>query len=206
MNISPYINKTEGKIVRRLVRDKTHIALDRNISLDYDKINCFREDILINGKKPLDTYNSSLGIVYVLDFNPKGLEVTLSVDHEKRMTILKSLTSRFLIDHALRKHHDLEAYNFTTAKDISSLEIDGVKSEDEAEKLIISLEKIMKIYIESGLEIIDGNSSSGHNTYIPGIYKGAYKYPHLSNLSEIGDFKIPHYYIEGNKLTLYYNN
>lgn len=206
MKLSPYIHKTEAKIIRRLVRDNTHIALDRNISLDYAKLNCFEEMLLINGRRPLDTYNSSLGKVYILDFNPKGLEVTLSVDYNNRIKILKSLTSRFLIDHALRKHLGLEAHDFSTSNKWSTFVIYGISSPDAAEEIVIILEKLMKIYIESGLEISDGNQNDSPSSYIPGIYNGIYKYPHLTNLSEIGDFKIPHYYIEGDKLTFYYNN
>ena len=94
-----YITELDTKIVKRkYVGDLTHLALEDNIVLEYEKLNIEREDIFINGHKVNDIYNSSLGFVLVSQLKPHTSDVKIRVDFDKRLAILKSLSSRLLIE------------------------------------------------------------------------------------------------------------
>lgn len=207
MNLNPYISRVNTKIVKRkYVEDNTHLALSNDISLDYEALNSFSEDIFVNNTKVDSIYDSSYGNIFVSKLKPKNDQIQLSVDYDTRIMLLRSLTLRYLIFSIMRKYMNYKVYGFATDKLHSSFRIDKVYFEFQARDIINLLEKVIPLYIESGLNIITRNTENGLMTNIPGIYFGKNLYPHLSNLSEIGTFEISHYSFGKNGITIYYNN
>lgn len=207
MKMNPYITKINSQIVKKLFpKDKSHIALEDDIALDYEKINCFQEDFFVNGYPVENTYNSSLGRVYVSSFKPKGNFLDLSVDFNVRMEILKSLSTRYLIVAALDKYLNLKPINFKTEKGVSSFEIENIYFENEACEIKEILEKAIPVYISSALDMKNYYQDEEGKVLVNGIYKGDYICPHLANLSEIDSFSVDHYAFNSVGLAVYYNN
>lgn len=207
MNMNPYITKVETKILKKkLVNDKVHVALQDDLSLDYEGLNAFKEDLYINNHKVEDTYMSSYGRVFVSDYNPESEFITLSVNSQDRNKLLKSFTLRYLIFSSIKKYLNLKVYGFATDKNNSSFRIDKVFYEYQVREIINLLERIIPIYIESGLDIKRIVDENGETTLIKGIYEGKQLGHHLSNLSEIKDFEISHYTFGKNGITIYYHN
>lgn len=207
MNLNPYISRINTRIVKRkYVDDNTHLALANDITLDYEALNSFNEDIYVNNTLVDQRYSSSYGNIFVSKYRPENDQIHLSIDYDTRIMLLRSLTLRYLIFSILRKYMNLKVYGFATDRLNSSFRIDKVYFEYQAREIINFLERVIPIYVESGLEIVTKESENGPITKIPGIYFGKSLCPHLSNLSEIGKFEISHYSFGKNGITVYYNN
>lgn len=204
---NPYLCKVNTQILKKLnPHGKIHVAFKDNISIDYKKHNCFQEITLINGEAVENTYDSSLGKVYIINTNPKTNYVNLSVDYDTRIKILKSFTCRYLINASLTKYMGLHANNFITKEDSSSFFIRDLLEEEKIKETIIILQRVIDNYIKSGLAIDTSRLEDEVVIDIPGIYNGRQTCPHLSNLSEIVRFNIIHYEIKSSGVTIYYNN
>lgn len=207
MNINPYINKIETKVLKmKHINGKTHVATKDHIIFDYDKLNSFREEVYLNGKKVESIYQSSLGPIYVIDYTELSEDVTLSLDYETRKKLLSSMTYRYLIPSICKKYLDLKAYGFSTEKNLSAFRIDNIYYDHELNSILTNLESVLKEYQKSGLDIITSTTDDGKLTKIDGIYKGRYICPHLANLSELEDFQVSHFNFTKNGLTIYYHN
>ena len=206
MNNNPYITKINTEILKKLFpKDKSHLALKDNIGLDYKKYNCFEEDFYIADSKVEQTYDSSLGKVYISTYRPKSNYVDLSTDFDIRLYILKSFTLRYLISHALDKYLDFKCHNFTTEKELSSFDIDNIFFDNEASMIKEILEKSINSYLGFGLDIIDYIQNDEVYTKILGIYDGPYIGPHLRNISEVKSFKIVSYKYNKTGITIYFD-
>lgn len=204
MSLNPYQTQFETKIIKKLTpKGKTHLALEDNISFDYEKLNTFVEPIMINGQPIEGSYKSSLGKVYILSKPIDADFVTLSVDYDLRMTLLKSLTFRYLILAFFKKHYHLSAKNFRTEKNISSFELPASITEDELVSMVSYLELALDNYISSAIEIQTNLVDKIWQTDIPGVYHGQSLGPTLSNLSQLGPFDFA-YYKKDKRWTLYY--
>lgn len=207
MQINPYITKINTQILKKLTpHGKIHLALKDRIDIDYKKFRCFEEKYEINSCPVESTYDSSLGKVYIISKNPSLNMVDLSVDHETRLRILRSFTSRYLILVALKKHMNLSCSNFRTNQNSSSFYIEGLIDQEKIKETIINLQRVIEMYIESGLNVRSLKSEDGLTCIIDGLYRGPFICPHLSNLSEIIRFNIVHYELSEKGVTIYFNN
>lgn len=204
MNVNPYITKIKSSIVKRkYVNDSTHIVITKNIEIDRKKYNIEGEDITINGSAVNSNYESSIGRVYVIGTKPESDLVVMEADYEKRIQILKSLTSRYLIQSALKKYMNLSAINFSTSPKVSSFQINNIFFKNQAEDIKSILEKVINIYIGFALDVKDSDEGK---VLIDGIYDGEFIAPHLSNISEIFNFKIDSYSFANNGIIFNYSN
>lgn len=207
MNINPYINKIDTNIVKmKHINGKTHVATKDHIIFDYDKLNCFTEQVYLNDKKVESIYQSSLGPIYVIEYTELSEIVTLYVDYDKRKKLLNSMTYRYLIPGICKKYLGLKAYGFSTEEDLSAFRIDNIYYDHELTSILTNLESVLKEYLNSGLDIKTSSTENGKLTKIDGIYKGRYICPHLANLSELEAFQVSHYNFTKNGLTIYYHN
>lgn len=207
MLVNPYVTNINTQILKKLTpHGKFHVALKDKIELDYKKYRCFEEKFEINGDPVEKVYDSSLGKAYVISKNPYSNMVDLSVDYETRIKILKSFTCRYIITSALKKYFSLDANNFITNESSSSFFIMGLFDEEKIKEVIILLQRIISVYIESGLNVRTEKTEEGYICHIDGIYNGKFLYPHLSNLAEIGRFNVVHFELSQNGVTIHYNN
>lgn len=182
--MNPYINDINSNIIKRkYVNNKTHIVLKDDILLDYKKYNIEPETIFINKEIPSEIYDSSLGKAYVINTKPQRDLVSMYINFEVRLSILKSITSRFLIKSVLNKYFMLEPINFKSSKDISSFEINAVYFENEAKEIIKYLEHNINTYITYGLDIY--SSKENNKTWIEGLFETEYTLYTVGNLSEL---------------------
>lgn len=187
--MNPYINDINSNIIKRkYVNNKTHIVLKDDILLDYKKYNIEPETIFINKEIPSEIYDSSLGKAYVISTKPQRDLVSMYINFEVRLSILKSITSRFLIKSVLNKYFMLEPINFKSSKDISSFEINSVYFENEAKEIIKYLEHNINTYITYGLDIY--SSKENNKTWIEGLFETEYTLYTVGNLSELKKFTI----------------
>lgn len=187
--MNPYINDINSNIIKRkYVNNKTHIVLKDDILLDYKKYNIEPETIFINKEIPSEIYDSSLGKAYVISTKPQRDLVSMYINFEVRLSILKSITSRFLIKSVLNKYFMLEPINFKSSKDISSFEINAVYFENEAKEIIKYLEHNINTYITYGLDIY--SSKENNKTWIEGLFETEYTLYTVGNLSELKKFTI----------------
>lgn len=187
--MNPYINDINSNIIKRkYVNNKTHIVLKDDILLDYKKYNIDPETIFINKEIPSEIYDSSLGKAYVISTKPQRDLVSMYLNFEVRLSILKSITSRFLIKSVLNKYFMLEPINFKSSKDISSFEINAVYFENEAKEIIKYLEHNINTYITYGLDIY--SSKENNKTWIEGLFETEYTLYTVGNLSELKKFTI----------------
>lgn len=187
--MNPYINDINSNIIKRkYVNNKTHIVLKDDILLDYKKYNIEPETIFINKEIPSEIYDSSLGKAYVINTKPQRDLVSMYINFEVRLSILKSITSRFLIKSVLNKYFMLEPINFKSSKDISSFEINAVYFENEAKEIIKYLEHNINTYITYGLDIY--SSKENNKTWIEGLFETEYTLYTVGNLSELKKFTI----------------
>lgn len=205
--MNPYINCIRSKIIiKKQVNRSTHLVLDKSICLDYENIDVVKEPLFINQIPVIDTYNSSKGLVYVIDDIVEEDSVNLSVNFDHRKYILRSLSSRYLILSTLKKYFKLNAYDFKTYKNKSSFKIDKVYFEDTANDIIKMLNSAINTYIESGLDVDNYYKDKEICIKIGYIYDGKRIFPHLRNLAEIKSFSITDYEFTKNGITIYYNN
>lgn len=187
--MNPYINDINSNIIKRkYVNNKTHIVLKDDILLDYKKYNIDPETLFINKEVPSEIYDSSLGKAYVISTKPQRDLVSMYINFEVRLSILKSITSRFLIKSVLNKYFMLEPINFKSSKDISSFEINAVYFENEAKEIIKYLEHNINTYITYGLDIY--SSKENNKTWIEGLFETEYTLYTVGNLSELKKFTI----------------
>lgn len=187
--MNPYINDINSNIIKRkYVNNKTHIVLKDDILLDYKKYNIEPETLFINKEVPSEIYDSSLGKAYVINTKPQRDLVSMYINFEVRLSILKSITSRFLIKSVLNKYFMLEPINFKSSKDISSFEINAVYFENEAKEIIKYLEHNINTYITYGLDIY--SSKENNKTWIEGLFETEYTLYTVGNLSELKKFTI----------------
>lgn len=187
--MNPYINDINSNIIKRkYVNNKTHIVLKDDILLDYKKYNIDPETIFINKEIPSEIYDSSLGKAYVISTKPQRDLVSMYINFEVRLSILKSITSRFLIKSVLNKYFMLEPINFKSSKDISSFEINAVYFENEAKEIIKYLEHNINTYITYGLDIY--SSKENNKTWIEGLFETEYTLYTVGNLSELKKYTI----------------
>lgn len=187
--MNPYINDINSNIIKsKYVNNKTHIVLKDDILLDYKKYNIEPETLFINKEVPSEIYDSSLGKAYVINTKPQRDLVSMYINFEVRLSILKSITSRFLIKSVLNKYFMLEPINFKSSKDISSFEINAVYFENEAKEIIKYLEHNINTYITYGLDIY--SSKENNKTWIEGLFETEYTLYTVGNLSELKKFTI----------------
>ena len=156
-----YLNEINTKIIKRkYVSNRTHIVLKDNIMLDYKKYNIKPEDIYINDEKVFDIYNSSLGAVYIVNFKPETDQINIKIDFYNRISILKSLTARLLINSVLQKYLNIKATNFYTNKDLSSFEIEGIFFENEVNNIKNILNNNINEYLNYALDIKTNKDSN----------------------------------------------
>lgn len=190
--MNPYISDINSNIIKRkYVNNKTHIVLKDDILLDYEKYNIEPETIFINDKIPEEIYNSSLGKAYVINKKPQTDLVSLYINFDIRLSILKSITSRLLIKSVLNKYFVLEPLNFKTNKDQSSFEINAIYFENEVKEIVKYLEDNINTYIKYGLDIY--SNKENNKTWIDGLYETEYIPYTVGNLSELKKFTILDY-------------
>lgn len=198
-----YLNEINTKIIKRkYVSNRTHIVLKDNIMLDYKKYNIKPEDIYINDEKVFDIYNSSLGAVYIVNFKPETDQINIKIDFYNRISILKSLTARLLINSVLQKYLNIKATNFYTNKDLSSFEIEGIFFENEVNNIKNILNNNINEYLNYALDIKTNKDSN--LIVIEGLLE-AENIPTISNLSEIKSFEIKSFEIKNSLIKFYYN-
>lgn len=187
--MNPYITDINSNIIKRkYVNNKTHIVLKDDILLDYKKYNIEPETLFINKEIPSEIYDSSLGRAYVIDKKPQTDLVSMYLDFEFRLSILKSITSRLLIKSVLNKYFILEPINFQTTKKNSSFEVNAIYFENEANEIIKYLEQNINTYIAYGLDIY--SNKENNKTRIEGLCETEYTPYTVANLSELKEFKI----------------
>lgn len=187
--MNPYINEVNSNIIKRkYVNDTTHIVLKDDILLDYEKYNIEPETLFINKEIPSEIYYSSLGRAYVIKQRPQNDLISMYLNFEIRLSILKSISSRLLIKSILNKYLMLEPINFRTYKDYSSFEINKIYFENEAKEIIKYLENNINTYIRYGLDIY--SNKENNKTWIEGLLETEYTPYTVGNLSELKEFKI----------------
>lgn len=190
--MNPYISDINSNIIKRkYVNNKTHIVLKDDILLDYEKYNIEPETIFINDEISEEIYNSSLGKTYVINKKPQTDLVSLYINFDIRLSILKSITSRLLIKSVLNKYFVLEPLNFKTNKDQSSFEINAIYFENEVKEIVKYLEDNINTYIKYGLDIY--SNKENNKTWIDGLYETEYIPYTVGNLSELKKFTILDY-------------
>lgn len=200
--MNPYITNLETKIIKRkYINEKTHLVAKNNILLDYENLNVDPEEISINGVKVDEVYNSSLGPAMVSDVKLKNDTLSLSVDYETRLNILKSLTARILINHVLVQYFSLNATKFHTGLKESSFEINGIYFEEEAEKLKYQLETSIHEYIKYDLTVKKTDEISN----ISGLIEFTNLPTSLNSIGEIKSFSIERFEFFNNCIKIIYS-
>lgn len=202
--LNPYITTFETKVIKRKFFDnKSHIVPKDNLILDYEKLNIEPEDIFINDTKVENIYNSSHGLVLVSSFKPRTSDITIKLDYQNRIKILKLLTTRLLIKSVLNKYFNIKNISFNKSISNPNFHINNMYMESDARNIIHILEKTIKEYINYGIEIMD--KKEDNKTTIPALlYSKNLEYT-VSNLSEIRNFSISKYEFNKNGLDVYFN-
>lgn len=190
--MNPYINDINSNIIKhKQINDKHHIILKDDIVLDYKKYNIEPEKLYINKEAPIESYDSSMGKVYVINTKPQSNYVNLYLNYDLRIYILKSLTARLLIKSTLNKYLFLEPTNFKTYHKYSTFEINDIYFDQEASEIIKYLEHNINTYITYALDI--HNNKEKNETSIDGLLNTKYFDYTVSNLSELNKFSITNY-------------
>lgn len=201
--INSYLTEINTSIVKRsYVKGMTHIAPKDNLALDYKKYNIEREEIFINDTKVEDIYSSSLGFVLVSKLKPKSSDITIKTNFDNRLNILKSITSRLLIESILDKYFRLKPVNFYTGLEKSKFNINGVYFDNDAREIIQLLERNINAYIKFDIKIF--NDKDKNLTAIPGLIRKDFIEYTLSSINEINNFKVESYKFNNNGIEIVY--
>ncbi|MGX7072334.1 hypothetical protein [Helcococcus kunzii] len=201
--INSYLTEVNTSIVKRSnVKGMTHIAPKVNIALDYKKYNIEREKIYINDTIVEDIYSSSLGYVLVSKVKPESSDITIKTIFEDRLNILRSMTSRLLIESVLDKYFRLKPVRFYTGIEKSSFNINGVYFDNDAREIIQLLERNINSYIKFDIKIFKDKDKN--LTAIPGLIRKDFIDYTLSSINEINSFKIESYKFNNNGIEIVY--
>lgn len=201
--INSYLTEVNTSIVKRSkVKGMTHIAPKVNIALDYKKYNIVREKIYINDTIVEDIYSSSLGYVLVSKVKPESSDITIKTNFEDRLNILRSMTSRLLIESVLDKYFRLKPVRFYTSIEKSSFNINGVYFDNDAREIIQLLERNINSYIKFDIKIFKDKDKN--LTAIPGLIRKDFIDYTLSSINEINSFKIESYKFNNNGIEIVY--